>query len=460
MENLPTIDELMQQACTVRDEDQPAANTARRVGSVLAGLVSALSASYPFSSASVRTTPQGMGIEYSVLRPDGTPESTMSLDLPPATSDAAGLLTAADKEQIDRTARTVDIGALDALLEGRNIIEILPLLGEWTVTDEFSGIPLPTGRLTMYADGMMHQVTQELHGNYLPDLTGHQDGRVNVLRRSYGIRAGGDGGLPPGEFSPWAYATAQPQASSEGSEADYIYSVPDTNDARCVMTVRNSEIFQNEGRLVYRRGFWSTAEEGGKYITRDIPEATDEAGGAMSAADKRLMASIVHLGEFASKDAACDWAARSEVAGNKRAALLLFTATGATGAKLEGRIIQQVNGNRESMQFLLWDKRLYRRNVTGASGTAGDATNSFPWEETGPQKLEYAPAVRTLRMKSYENGVVASVVLPEASTTAAGLMPKADKTFLESLQNTVLAQINQKIADLYRRVADLESAGA
>lgn len=400
MENLPTIDELMQQACTVRDEDQPAANTARRVGSVLAGLVSALSASYPFSSASVRTTPQGMGIEYSVLRPDGTPESTMSLDLPPATSDAAGLLTAADKEQIDRTARTVDIGALDALLEGKgpsDLSEIVKLLGEWTVTAAFPVGPLVVGRLLMFTDNNRHQVTQELHSNYREDLAGHNDSRVNVIHRAYGLSRG-DGSVPVGAFTPWTYVTA--------------------------------------------------------------PPATTSTDGSMSAADKALLEHILDIGDFASKDAACDWAARSEVAGNKRAALLLFTATGATGAKLEGRIIQQVNGNRESMQFLLWDKRLYRRNVTGASGTAGDATNAFPWEETGPQKLEYTPAVRTLRMKSYENGVVASVVLPEASTTAAGLMPKADKAFLESLQNTVLAQINQKIADLYRRVADLESAGA
>lgn len=284
---------------------------------------------------------------------------------------AVALLTDADKAALDVTRRTVDIRRLDALIEGKNIVEILPLLGEWTVTDTYTGRELTTGRLTMYVDSMMHQVTQELHGNYLPDLSGHQDLRVNVLRRSYGIRAGGDGGVAPGEFSPWTYVTA--------------------------------------------------------------PLATEDADGSMSAVDKRLLASIVHLGEFSSKDAACNWAARAEVAGNKRAALLLFTATGATGARLEGRILQMVNGESTSMQFLMWDKRLYRRNVTGATGREGDTTNAYGWEEVGVQKMEYNSLSRQLSLKSYENGNVANVTLSLATNSVPGLMSAADKQKIDDM---------------------------
>lgn len=392
MENLPTIDELMQQACDVRDEDQPSANTARRVGSVLAGLVSALSASYPFSSASVRTTPQGMSIEYSVLRPDGTPESTMSLDLPPATADTTGLLTAADKAQIDRTARTVDIGALDAMLEGKgpsDLSEIVKLLGEWTVTAAFPVGPLVVGRLLMFTDNDRHQVTQELHSNYREDLAGHNDSRVNVIHRAYGLSRG-DGSVPVGAFTPWSYVTA--------------------------------------------------------------PPATTSTDGSMSAADKALLEHILDIGDFASKDAACAYAARAEVAGNKQAALIIFHATGATGAKLEGRILQMVNGENTSMQILLWDKRLFRRNVTGATGREGDATNAFPLEQMGVMKMDYSTAAHQLNLKSYENDVIATAEIPTVTTTRPGLMPYSEYI--------VFLDLKDRIADLERRVAALESAGA
>lgn len=59
------------------------------------------------------------------------------------------------------------------------------------------------------------------------------------------------------------------QSSSEGGECRYIYSVADSDDARCVMTMRNTDIFQQYGQLTFRRGFWSYASEGGKYITSE-----------------------------------------------------------------------------------------------------------------------------------------------------------------------------------------------
>lgn len=129
------------------------------------------------------------------------------------------------------------------------------------------------------------------------------------------------------------------------------------------------------------------------------------------------------LGSFSSKDDACAYAARSEIAGDKRAALLLFKAAGATGALLQGRIFQMVNGQSVSMQLLMWDKKLYRRDVTGATGVEGQGTSAFAWEETGAQKLDVNGG--NLRMLSYENGVIASValssLLANGSVTSAKL---------------------------------------
>lgn len=157
----------------------------------------------------------------------------------------------------------------------------------------------------------------------------------------------------------------------------------------------------------------------------NLKEATSQISGLMSANDKKLLEHILYIGEFSSKDAACNYAARSEIAGNKNAALLIFKATGTTGELLEGRIFQQVNGNKISMQYLMWDRCLYRRNVTGASGVEGGATNAFAWEETGAQKLAYDASSRKITMSSYENGKIAEAEFPVATDAKAGLMSSA-----------------------------------
>lgn len=168
----------------------------------------------------------------------------------------------------------------------------------------------------------------------------------------------------------------------------------------------------------------------------NLEGATPESAGLMTATDKRLLAHILDIGDFASKDAACAYAARSEIAGNRQVALIVFKATGSTGKKLEGRIIQMTNGEDVAMQLLLWDKRIYRRNVTGATGVAGGTVNVFQWEETGVQKIKYTPLTRKLQLGSYENGEIASVILPLASSNYAGLFSAAEKDKLAGFSHT------------------------
>lgn len=153
-----------------------------------------------------------------------------------------------------------------------------------------------------------------------------------------------------------------------------------------------------------------------------------------------LLDHIIDIGTFGSKDAACAYAARSEIAGNKKAALIVFTATGATGAQLEGRIFQMVNGEDVSMQYLLWDKRLYRRNVTGATGVEGGATNAFPFEETGVHKLAYNASGRTLSLQSYQNGAISQIELPLAYSAQAGMMSQACYASVSKLSTNALGE--------------------
>lgn len=84
-----------------------------------------------------------------------------------------------------------------------------------------------------------------------------------------------------GKWTAWKIFTPRPQVSSEGDESHYVYSTPDVTDARCVVTMRNTDIFQADGTLKFRRGYWSTSAEGGRYITRTVPVATKGADGAM-----------------------------------------------------------------------------------------------------------------------------------------------------------------------------------
>ena len=129
---------------------------------------------------------------------------------------------------------------------------------------------------------------------------------------------------------------------------------------------------------------------------------------------------ILNIGDFSSKDEACNYAARSEIAGNKKAAIIIFTSTGAAGSKLQGRIFQMVNGEDVAMQYLMWDKKLYRRNVTGATGVSGGGTNAFPWEETGAHKLSIEDG--KLRILSYENSVISSVSLPSGNSGSSAFV--------------------------------------
>lgn len=133
--------------------------------------------------------------------------------------------------------------------------------------------------------------------------------------------------------------------------------------------------------------------------------------------------SVLDIGTFDGINAACAYAARSEIAGNRNAVVLIFhIRTPDPNKTMQGQIFQQWMHDDVSMQIRMYDRRLHRRNVTGASGTAGTPTNPFPWEETGAHKLAFDAPARKLSMKSYENGVVAELTLPMADKDNAGLM--------------------------------------
>lgn len=175
-----------------------------------------------------------------------------------------------------------------------------------------------------------------------------------------------------------------------------------------------------------------------------LPEATTTAAGLLSSADKKKLdvcaGAVKYIGSFASVNAACEYAARAEVAGDKSASLLVFDAVGATGKTIQGRIIQQVNGLGECMQIRLWDKRIHRRNVTGANGEEGSRTSAQAWKEFGVVSYAYNAADRKITFSGYDGGELGNVVLPLATSSNSGLM----STAVFSKLNT-LSQVSENI---------------
>lgn len=175
-----------------------------------------------------------------------------------------------------------------------------------------------------------------------------------------------------------------------------------------------------------------------------LPVATTSQSGLLSATDKGLLdvcaGAVKYIGSFSSVNAACDYAARAEVAGDKSAALLVFDAVGATGKKLQGRIFQQVNGIDECMQIRLWDKRLHRRNVTGANGVKDSQTSAQEWKEFGVTSYAYNADTRKITFSGYDGGELGNVVLPLATSSNSGLMSSA----VFSKLNT-LSQVSENI---------------
>lgn len=203
--------------------------------------------------------------------------------------------------------------------------------------------------------------------------------------------------------------------------------------------------------MPYRGGIAINTTDGNAYVLtaegtleKLLPVATTSQSGLLSATDKGLLdvcaGAVKYIGSFGSVNAACDYAARAEVAGDKSASLLVFDAVGATGKTIQGRIFQQINGLDECMQIRLWDKRLHRRNVTGANGEEGHQTSAQEWKEFGVTSYAYNADTRKITFSGYDGGELGNVVLPLATSSNSGLMSSA----VFSKLNT-LSQVSENI---------------
>lgn len=132
---------------------------------------------------------------------------------------------------------------------------------------------------------------------------------------------------------------------------------------------------------------------------------------------------MVDFGLVGSQDAGYEMASRSEIAGNRNISFIRFMVNGVRALKTT-LIIQWPNGINETGQLAFVDKAQWRRNVTGATGNAGDNTTATMWERTSPHYLGYDAANRKIQLKDYTQAVSRDVQLPVADGSTDGLLGK------------------------------------
>lgn len=134
---------------------------------------------------------------------------------------------------------------------------------------------------------------------------------------------------------------------------------------------------------------------------------------------------MLDLGTVESQDAGLAMAARSEIAGNRNISFIRFQINGVSALRTT-LIIQWPNGVNETAQLVFTDKAQWRRNVSGATGNAGDTTTPTQPERTAPHYIGYDAATRKIQLKDYTQTVSRDVQLPLASRTTDGLFSKTD----------------------------------
>lgn len=454
------IEQIINQAVLVRDESGESGNTARRVGGTIADL-----AAYVQSHD---TAMKNLEAEDNAIR---------NLIIAP--------LNISDID-FDRDKCTELIK-----LNTTTYYNVYTMLSENMVS---------VGTMICFSDDMTHVLTQVLFSHY-PNLndkySGHKDHEIYVLYRSFNYsRSTLD--IPAYTWTKWKLLTSSEfnarfigEASDSSGDTDPFivlgrFSKESTETTQAFYDRVNAAIdgtfsqdagSENKKYCGDMRVFTNDVRtnihqyvinfDAGKYVqVADGPIDVDANGKLLFSRDNykvfsRLIergvagswtefggrdSSVLDIGTYDGINAACAYAARSEIAGNRNAVVLIFhIRTSDPNKTMQGQIFQQWMQDDVSMQIRMYDRRLHRRNVTGATGIEGDATNAFSWEEFGVQKLHYDSSERKLTMKSYENGVIAEVTLPEVTAQNAGLMTG---THLTRLNNTLSSSVGAFDADI------------
>src|SRR5574344_505379 len=98
---------LYEQAVVIRDESGEKQNTAYRVGTILLGIIEALSQTLNSSNITIESDATGTNMVFSVPGSDGSTKNT-KIPIPTTTDAKAGILTPAQKTTIKKAASDLE----------------------------------------------------------------------------------------------------------------------------------------------------------------------------------------------------------------------------------------------------------------------------------------------------------------------------------------------------------------
>ncbi len=143
--------------------------------------------------------------------------------------------------------------------------------------------------------------------------------------------------------------------------------------------------------------------------------------------------SVIPSANAASLPAAEAYAATPAVAGDQTTSFLLFSYPDtATGNRKQGLIFQDVS-DRRTTQYIVHNGAIYVRAVHFPSIARTTVSSVGPWRLTG-MATGFSASGNSVRLRGVHGDSFADAI-PTATTTAAGVMSREDKQYLEWLKS-------------------------
>lgn len=412
------LNEIMKEAAVVRDETADGRNTAQRVGNVLCHIVEAMGGdSSLLTPLFLRFDPLLGRIYVKAGDTDWvsadlwTPEQAavyckdeMLLRLPDASIEASGLLSAADKQQLDTIAywKSGISQTVDELKDEVGLINTLTSRHEENIAD-LQNADTRRQKLVPAVAYVVQNAPIETTSSSSSSGIVYDATRQRFLN---------------------AYAGKYYLAIPPGADPDRVFSNPPTGQLYA--------FGQNvlSGQAGYPAGLYRW--DGSKPVQQSASTpATTSASGLLSAADKQLLAHAADLGTFSAAADMWESAADFEYVADPAIALLFGTIGDQSAV-----IVQQYDKSR-TMQYAYWDKKHYNRNI---DHTDTEVTYVAPWKQDCIDHIYYNPQTRIIHQRNRWNDTLTGgplSTLPLASGSVAGLMSAADKQALSTLQQQV-----------------------
>lgn len=130
---------------------------------------------------------------------------------------------------------------------------------------------------------------------------------------------------------------------------------------------------------------------------------------------------VYNMGDMASSDAAENAALQPAVSGNNKINIIRYFVP---SLQKEGFFVQQV-GDWRTVQFHFWDGGVQARHIwfKDNSRTTLNVGYGWDWKRVMATSLKYEASSRTLKLNDASDTTFGDVTLPEATTSAPGLLP-------------------------------------